>query len=439
MRVFNPLKLFAVGAAAAAALALCGCGGGDITPLDASVRVVNATSEFATMDLYDGTSNISSGTASYASGPYVGVKADSHTFGVAQGGTGVISASVTGIVAKRDHYTVVAYASGGTLNATLLTEEEGAPSSGTAKVRFFNTAATDVTTVDAYVATTPCANLSSSLVAPIATAVSGLQDAYTQVNATGSGTTYHICITATGDKTDLRLEIPAVTLKDQEIVTLILVASPGGVLLNGLVLQQQTTLAQAINTSARIRLAAGAAGGAPVTATVNGVSLATGLSAPGVGNYKIVPAGPLTVDLTVGGTAANPTGLSAAPGDDLTLLVTGTAAASTPVLIVDDNSLSNSAVNPVKLRLVNGMNGLSGTAILTDDFNNVGDGAAFGTATDYAQVPASSALAQLEVTSGSTQLCLSTLVTLNANSVYSVFLLGDIPTTAGPCTIRVDR
>lgn len=436
MRVSKTLILLAACAVFGAALA--GCGGGSTSPLDGNVRLVNATSQFATMDLYDGSSAISSGTASYAVSGYVGVKANAHTFNVADGGTGVISASVNGLVTKRDHFTIVAYASGGTLNATYLTENESAPNSGSAKLRFFNTAATDVTSIDAYLVSTACSNLSSSLSAPIASAVSGLQSTYTQVNASGGGTSYHICITAAGDKTDLRLDIPAAILKDQEVATLILTPSPGGVLLNGLLLDQQGPLTTDLNTSARIRLAVGAANAAPVTATVNGVSLATGLSAPAVANYKLVPAGPLTVNVTVGGVAANAPGLVATPGADLTLLVAGTAA-STPFLITDDNSLSTSSANPVKIRLVNGMNGLTGTAILTSDFNNVGDGATFGTASTYAQIPASSALARVEATSGSLQLCLSLLVTLNANSVYSVFLLGDIPTTVGACTIRVDR
>jgi hypothetical protein len=439
MRVSNKLKLFAAGIAVATTV-LAGCGGGGTSPLDGHVRVVNATSQFPTVDLYDGSSKISSGTASYTAGNYVSVQKGTHTFNIADGGTGVTSASVTGAqVTKGDHFTIVTYASGGTLNATYLTDEEGSPSAGTAKLRFFNTAATDVTSIDAYLITTACSNLSASLSAPLATGVSGLQTSYTQVNASSSGSAFHICITAAGDKTDLRLDIPAATLRDQEIATLILTPSAGGVLLNGLMLDQQGPLTADLNTSARMRLAVGAAGGAPVTATVNGVSLANGLSAPAVSTYKLVPAGTLTSVISVGGVQVTDPGLAATAGQDLTLLVAGTAA-STPVLIPDDNSLSNSTANPVKIRLVNGMNGLTGTAILTDDFNNVGDGATFGTATTYAQVPASAALARIEATSGATQLCLSTLVTLNANGVYSVFLLGDIPTTAGtPCTIRVDR
>src|ERR1019366_10752854 len=87
-------------------------------------------------------------------------------------------------------------------------------------------------------------------------------------------------------------------------------------------------------------------------------------------------------------------GLTAPAGADLTLLVAGTAA-STPVLIADDNSVSTSTTNPVKLRLVNGMNGTN-PVILTDNYNNIGEAAAFGTSSGYAQVPASAALALLQ-------------------------------------------
>src|SRR5665213_918895 len=178
MHVANKLKFFATGVTAAAVLA--GCGGGGTSPLDGLVRVVNATSQFATIDLYDGSSKISSGTASYAAGNYVAVQKGTHTFNIADGGTGVTSASVTGAqVTKGDHFTIVTYASGGTLNATYLADQEGSPSSGTAKLRFFNTAATDVTSIDAYLITTACANLGSSLSAPLATGVSGLQATYT--------------------------------------------------------------------------------------------------------------------------------------------------------------------------------------------------------------------------------------------------------------------
>lgn len=123
---------------------------------------------------------------------------------------------------------------------------------------------------------------------------------------------------------------------------------------------------------------------------------------------------------------------------DATLLVNGTAA-STPVLIADNNAVSTSSTYPVKLRLVNGLNGATSTATLTDDYVSVGDGAASGSASSYQQVAASAALARIEASYGASSLCLSTDATLTSGHVYSVFLLGDLPTAVSTCIIRVDR
>jgi hypothetical protein len=432
--VREKIRLILAGVAALAALS--GCGGGS-TINNGFVRLVNATSEFATLDLYQSSTELTSGTASYAVGGYAGVNHATYTFNLNAGGSSATAATLSGAVDKKNYYTIVAYTTGGTLTATYLSDNEGAPSSGTAKLRLFNTDSADVGGVDAYLLTSACANLPATPAAALASAVTGLQAAYTQVNAASGGTAYHLCVTAAGDKTDLRLDLPLLTLVQGQIVTVILARSSGGVLLNGLVLSQQGPLTQALNTSARVRLAVGASAGALVTASASGVSLGTNLPAPAVGSYKLVPAGALTLAATLGGAAVADPGLTAPAGADLTLLVAGTAA-STPVLIADDNSVSTSTTNPVKLRLVNGMNGTN-PVILTDNYNNIGEAAAFGTSSGYAQVPASAALALLQASLGTTQLCQSTDVTLNAGSVYSIFLLGDVPATTATCTITLDR
>jgi hypothetical protein len=433
--VRDNLKLILAGTAALAALA--GCGGGSLSVDDAEVRLVNATSDIPTLDLYQSSTLVSSGIASGTAGPYVGLKADSYTFNLNLGGSGAVAATLSAAVQKKVDYTIVASTSGGTLTAALLTDSEGSPSSGTAKLRLFNTDAADVASVDAYLLTTACSGLAASPAAPLITAVTGLQASYMQVIAASGGTPYHLCVTAAGDKSDLRLDIPTLTLATGQISTVILTRSAGGVLLNGFVLNQQGSLTTALNASARMRLAVGASGGALVTATASGVSLGTNLPAPAVGSYVLVPSGPVTLAATVGGTAVADPGLTATPGADLTLLVAGTAA-TPPVLIVDDNSASTSTANPVKLRLVNGQNG-SAPATLTDNYINVGNAAAFGTSSGYAQVQASTALALLQASSGTTPLCQSVDVTLTAGNVYSVFLLGDVPAAPAACAITEDR
>ena len=430
------LRLVLAGAATAAVLGGCG---GAAPDSQGQVRLVNATREFATMDLYSSSSLLSRGVASYGTGSYIDLDPGSYTFNLTEGGSPAVSATLTGSVAVTKHQTILAYTSGGTLTGVYLSDDEGAPDSGTAKLRVFNTASTDAGSVDVYLVTTECATLPSSLAAPTASGVTGLQSGYTQVSATGSGTAYHVCVTGNGDKTDLRLDIPSTTLKDQQIVTLVLVRSTGGVLLNGLLLQQQGAVTAAPNSSARIRLAVGAAGSAAVSASVNGTPLGSGLTAPAVGAYRLIAAGPLTTAVTVGATTAPALASTADPGADYTLLVTGDGGTE-PVLIVDDNTVSTSTSKPVKMRLVNGMGGLAGNAFLTIDSNDIGGGAAFGTASTYGQLASSAALAQVQVTSGNATLCKSSNVTLNSGAVYSVFVLGDPPSGIPPgCTLRTDR
>ena len=427
-------KLLLTCTVAGAGLAACG-GGTSLTA--GQVRLVNATTEFTSLDLYQSSTQLSSGTASNSVGPYADIDRGTYTFNVNSGGA--TAASVSGEIDKKDDYTVVATTAGGVLTATFLSDNEGSPSSGTAKLRIFNADAADVSSVDVYLVATPCASLSTSSAAAVATAITGLQASYSQVTAAGGGSTYHACITATGDKSDLRLDIPALKLSDQQVVTLVLTHTSGGVLLNGLLLQQQGSVTPIASTSARIRVASGVSAPSTVTATANGVSLGTGLPAPGVGSYKLVDAGALTLNLSVGGNVVDAS--SAAPlvaGTDNTLLVTGNATTAKATVITDDNSISTSTARPVKIRLVNGMNGVT-SAILTDDFNNIGDAAPFGGTSGYAQVVPSAALARIEATSGVTSLCLAADVTLATGSVYSVFLLGDPPTTTATCTIRVDR
>ena len=73
-------------------------------------------------------------------------------------------------------------------------------------------------------------------------------------------------------------------------------------------------------------------------------------------------------------------------------------AAATPVatLIADSNTPSTSTAQPVKLRLVNGLNGTTASATLAYNYDQVGDGAASLSANNPSFVATSAALARLE-------------------------------------------
>ncbi len=218
---------------------LHGCGGGSNSDKAGFVRLVNATTDYGALDLYSSTSGISTSVASFAVGAYVELEEGSYTFNLKSAGTNTTSSTSTRSVSKDVHNTLLAYVSGGTLATAFLTDTEAAPSSGAAKLRVFNTAAAEAGSVDVYVVASACTSLANA--SATASSVS-TWSVYNEITAASSGTAYHVCITAAGDKTDLRLDIPSLTLTDQQIATLVLTRTSGGVLLHGLLLNQQGAL-----------------------------------------------------------------------------------------------------------------------------------------------------------------------------------------------------
>jgi hypothetical protein len=423
---------------AALALIFClpllhACGGSSD---DGYVRLVNATTDYSSISLYESGDAVGAAVDSDTVGSYAGVGADTYEFDLLTAGSSSTAASTSQAVAKGDHFTLVAYVDAGTLKTATLDDDEDKPSSGTASLRIFNAAPAVAAGVDVYVTSTACASLTSADTA-MATDVTGLQSGYTSVTAASSGSSWHVCVTGTGDRTDLRLDIPALTLTSQQVATLILTKTSGGVLLNGLLLDQQGALTSYANTDVRLRLVADAASGGVVSASANGTTLGASYASPTVSAWRTVSAGDLALTLSIDGVAITETGLTAAAGGDYTLLVAGTAGAPTIQLLTDDDSAPTSTTLPVRMKLVNGLNGLSGSAMLTSSGVVVGDSVAFGAASADANIAASSAAADLQVTSAGTTLWEMSGQTLTSGSVYTVFLLGDSTSPKG--VLRVDN
>jgi hypothetical protein len=141
------------------------------------------------------------------------------------------------------------------------------------------------------------------------------------------------------------------------------------------------------------------------------------------------------MSVVVNGNAINVPNLSAAAGADLTLLVFGSAASPQFTLLSDDNRLPLGGI--AKLRLVNGINGVTGNISLTVDANLIAQNVGLGTASAAGTVLTTGNNSQFQVYGpGNTSLGTSS-VTLKSQGVYSVFMLGD---NAAPAEIvRADR
>jgi hypothetical protein len=203
---------------------------------------------------------------------------------------------------------------------------------------------------------------------------------------TGNCIDYHLRVTATGSSgvgDQVLLDLPNIHLHDTENLTIVLVDTNSGALINALELPQGITATPVANTSARIRVVTNfnqnsVTAGSPAVVNVVDVSGSTQLSnSPSpisqpvsysnvliTNDATVSTSTPLGVTVngnpvcssisTVGtdGTVTPNSGGIVTTGQDITLLLLGDPANPECYLLQDDNSLPTD--NFVRVRLVNG-------------------------------------------------------------------------------------
>ena len=406
---------------------LAGCGGIGNSSDTGKVRLINGTSEYSALDFYVADAKKLSSVATYAASDFVEVDSGSgQTFKLTQAGsTTAAYQSTAASVTKDVNYSLVAYVTGSTLQLATISENQSEPASGNGQIRVLNTSA-EVGGVDIYAL---ASGASLTAASPIASNVStSATSGFIDV----SKGTYRLVVTAYQDKSDIRLDIPSFTLADKEIVNLVLTKSAGGVLANALAIVQGGSITAYKNASARMRVVANVASGGVVTTTVNGVTLGTAMTSPAVNSaYALVPNGTLAITATVNGSnVTTPTNLTAAAGEDITLMVMGSAAAPTFVAISDDNTLA--ATGYSKIRLLNGVNGLAGGLTLTVDYSDVVSGVTSGTASAAQKVASGTGInVVVSASGGNNSLWSNADDSLVSGSVYTIFVLGDSAAPVG--------
>ena len=412
MRIGSVWKSWALPLAACMLLGLAACGGGGSSSSVGLVRLVNTSLNHASLDLTVSSTPVVQNTAQDTASNYAGVGAGSPTLQVNDSGTSTALTTIAPTISGSLHYAIVVYESNGIVRAAVVGEDNTAPAAGAAQMRILDVGP-EAGPLDVYVTDPAGALTSPSFTIPASAS------AFTSGLLTFSAGTFRIRVTGQGNVNDLRLDIPSVTLTSQQTVTVVLSASRGGVLLDGAVLVQQGSYTASRNTNARVRLATGVLNSALVGAVAGGNTVVSPpVTSPAVAAYTVVPAdSALTVNIN--GVVSPVTGTLTA-GSDVTLLATGTAAAPTTTLIVDDNHLPST--NTVyKMRLVNGLSGAAGSQTLTADFAVIASGVAANAASGYGTGQGSTAVRldvqPLGITTSS--------LNLANNAVYSVFLFGD--------------
>ncbi len=409
---------------------LQGCGksgSNNSTPTNGSVRLVNAALAYPSLDMNVPGSALATAVATGSASTAVAIAPGTYPISLAATGSGNPLSQQSLLVYAGVPYALVAHTEGGQLKLTALTENQAAPAAGDGSIRISNLALQDAGGVDVYMAASggTLAN-ASAMVSNL-----GVASGYYEIPQG----TYQVWVTGVGNKADVRLYLPAVVIGNQQVVTLVLTATTGGVLVDGWLVTQGAAVSAQTNTSARIRLAANF--NPPlgtIVATVNGVQLdASTLVSPAVDTYALVPAGALTASVVVDGAPSTPTLPAVAAGGDYTLLVAGTSS-PTFNLISDNNALPVGGM--AKLRLVNGVNGASNFS-LSADATLVAQSVAFGTASTPATLATTGNPSSLQVTPTPNAPATPYSLTLQSQGVYSVFMLG----TAGASTeiVRADR
>ena len=426
-------RTLAVGGLAAGLLAACGGSGGSSDGAS-NVRMVNATTGYPSLDLAIGTVTVNQGLTIGSVGAYASVANTALSTVVTATGSAAALSSITRTFLKDAHYALVTYGAAGALKTALIPEDVAAAAATQASLQVMNLAS-DAGALDIYL--TGSTDLLDSATANVASVAAGSTAAYSTLTAA----TYRLRVTGPGDKTDLRLDVPGLALASTQVATLILSQGAGGVMVNGLLLLQQGAATALANTRARVRLVSGVAGGAVVTASVGGVTVASGVGSPYLppGYTQVGASAQAPVALAVGPlngaqVAVAVPNQALAAGGDYTLLVWGSVAAPQVTLVTDDNRFPTVA-GSAKLRLVNVTTGAPAAMTLKADFSAVASSVAQGQASAYGNVSASTS-ARLDVVSAGSSALIAPLtgIPLVAKGLYTMYMVGDSAAPVGQFT-----
>ena len=403
---------------------LTACGGGGGGSSDTQVRLLNATRSYAQLDLSVNDKTINSKVGYATVGDYGSVDTNNTATKVLTSDVGTSVSATTPSLTSGSNYTFITYGFAGAVRTTLLQEAETVPDANKAKLLVLNLAP-DAGALDIYVTTaTDSLDTATALTTNLQ---GGAGSGYIQLN---SGT-FRVRVTGYNKRTDLRLDIPAVTLDSASVNTLILTASDGGVLVNGITLVQKGAVKNFANTQSRVRTVAALSNGGTVGSTINGQQMFSTAISPLISDYVTTASGASTLNVTVGGVTYPFTAPTLTAGKDTTLLVWGDPAAPKLSVLDDDNRLPTVSGN-VKIRLVNAIAAQTAGVSLNVDFSAIASNVLPGLASTPNSISSTTA-SQVEVTvpTSATAIYSNTSLAFPANSVWTFFAVPSTSATQG--------
>ncbi len=398
------------------ALSACGSGSGS-NDGNTNIRVLNASVGYSSLDLKVNETKVNTGVAFGTVGSYGSIGTGSNTSELLVAGTStLLSTPALSNLIKDGHYTLIAFGNTGSIATRLLNESETEPASGSTKLLTLNLAP-DAGNVDVYV-TAPGASLADAT--PTASSlIPGNGDAYRTLT---SGD-YQIRVTAAGSKTDLRLDIPTVKLDSAKVNTLVLTSATGGVMVNGLMLGQQGSVAKYENGLAKVRVISALPRTDTVSAKLNGTSVLNNAGSPAVTpSYSdITVTNGVKVDWSVNGAAQPAQQIALDRSAVYGMLIWRDAANALQLsALKEDNSLP-SGLNTAKVRILNGVGGLGNVALYVNASPVISSVTPGSLSSSY--VASTTSEVQFDVRAGAPTV-FTVKKTLTAGKVYTILLSG---------------
>lgn len=322
--------------------------------------------------------------------------------------------------------TVLVYGKRAAMLASVLPEETTTISSGHLRVRVVNLAP-DTGIVDVYIG----AGDISTLVAAIPGAGAGNVTASAEISPGSAPVT--IAISGTQD---VIFTSDPQTFTAGSYVTVVVVPSAGGKLVNAILLTQggATTFLQ--NPIARVKATNAIGDSAGINFRADGSPVLLNVPFAASSTYVTLRSGSHTLQLepsNVPGTTAASVTKSLDGAHDYSLVALGTSASPQLTVITDDNSSPPSGL--AKLRFVNALTGAA-TVDVQVNFAGEASGIAFGASSSYFNVsPSLTYTIAFATPGGLSVLATATPIEIDNGGVYTAYLLG----ASGAAQIRVVR
>lgn len=425
------MRLPSVGAAlvATVCLTLAACDIGDSGSGGARFRVLNASPDYTSLDLYVDDDVRISGAGYETITGYEEIAPDNYEIKFKRGGVSSTLYGFDDTLGKGTHVTYVALGSTGSFAVISLDEDKDEADRDKTYVSVVD-AAVDGGSLDVYL-TDETASLDDT-----AADFSGLTAGSSTSQVEFDSGTYRLRVTGAGNKSDLRLDVSGITLSSEGVLALVLTNTVGGTLVNCFVVPQQEAATFHRNDKARVRAVAGTGKGTTVTTSLGGVSLLSAATGTTLGAYKLVSSGTHTPDITVDGARAATDDVTLGAGGDYTLLTYKDSASTVSTLLTDNNRLPSSSYS--KIRLLNAMSGFGAPLTLSVDFFPVAEVIPLGESSAGVQVdPISDGQVDVARSSTGETVYSRVNVELAARSVYTMAIFGDSAASVG--VLRKDR